>query len=373
LAIKMTFYPINYIGVRPFGWQGIIPSKAPAMASKAVDLMTDKLLDINDVFSRISSNEVAKNLEKSTADISKQIIDEVMIAQMPIIWSRVSHKNKKKLYDKVAENLPVAIENTMNDIKNNVNELVDIKRITFNALIDDKTLINRIFLNVGRNEFRFIEISGLYFGFLFGAIQALVVFHFPVLWIFILGGLFVGYLTNFLAIKLIFKPTKKINLGLFTIQGLFLKRQKEVAEEYSEIITSNIISIEKLYDSIFKNTKSDKIKILIERNFDKLINDLIDDSNPNIKNLFPKSKLQYMKNIAVYRFLQEIPIALKDTYEYSEKQLDLKNTIREKMASLPSEDFISFLRPVFQEDEFKLIIVGAALGCFAGFLQYLIS
>ena len=44
LAIYMTFYPIEFVGIPPFlGWQGIIPSKARKMASKTVDLMTAKL------------------------------------------------------------------------------------------------------------------------------------------------------------------------------------------------------------------------------------------------------------------------------------------------------------------------------------------
>ena len=33
VAVQMTFYPIEFFGVRPFfGWQGIIPSKAEKMA-----------------------------------------------------------------------------------------------------------------------------------------------------------------------------------------------------------------------------------------------------------------------------------------------------------------------------------------------------
>jgi hypothetical protein len=37
VAIKMTFYPIEFVGVKPFGWQGIVPSKAKKMAETGVD------------------------------------------------------------------------------------------------------------------------------------------------------------------------------------------------------------------------------------------------------------------------------------------------------------------------------------------------
>ena len=47
LALKMTFYPLDFVGIPPYaGWQGIIPSKAKDMAEKSVDLLTEKLRSI---------------------------------------------------------------------------------------------------------------------------------------------------------------------------------------------------------------------------------------------------------------------------------------------------------------------------------------
>jgi uncharacterized membrane protein YheB (UPF0754 family) len=60
LAIKMTFYPLEFIGFQfgvkpigwsgfpPIGWQGIVPSKAGVMAGKATDMITTKLIDIEE-------------------------------------------------------------------------------------------------------------------------------------------------------------------------------------------------------------------------------------------------------------------------------------------------------------------------------------
>ena len=42
LALKMTFYPIKFVGVKPFGWQGIIPAKARKIAEKYVGALSIK-------------------------------------------------------------------------------------------------------------------------------------------------------------------------------------------------------------------------------------------------------------------------------------------------------------------------------------------
>ena len=51
LAIKMTFYPLNFIGILPYlRWQGIIPNKAAKMSSISVDLWTTKLINVKECF-----------------------------------------------------------------------------------------------------------------------------------------------------------------------------------------------------------------------------------------------------------------------------------------------------------------------------------
>jgi hypothetical protein len=49
--------------------------------------------------------------------------------------------------------------------------------------------------------------------------------------------------------------------------------------------------------------------------------------------------------------------------------MDLETVFRTKMQALSPPEFVGFLRPVFQEDELKLIMVGAVLGMAAGIGQ----
>ena len=52
-------------------------------------------------------------------------------------------------------------------------------------------------------------------------------------WLLPVGGALVGYMTNWLALYLIFSPVNPTKFMGMTFQGLFLKRQPEVAEEFS--------------------------------------------------------------------------------------------------------------------------------------------
>lgn len=66
LAIKMTFQPLEFIGIRPFlGWQGIIPSKAAKMADIAVDATIAKLGTVSEIFAQIDPTILAEYIVHS--------------------------------------------------------------------------------------------------------------------------------------------------------------------------------------------------------------------------------------------------------------------------------------------------------------------
>ena len=76
VALKMTFYPLEFIGIKPvFGWQGIIPSKAEKMSRISVDLWTTKLIDVKEMFSRIKPESIADEMRPEFDRIAKELME----------------------------------------------------------------------------------------------------------------------------------------------------------------------------------------------------------------------------------------------------------------------------------------------------------
>ena len=65
----------------------------------------------------------------------------------------------------------------------------------------------------------------------------------------------------------------------------------------------------------------------------------------------------------------ELPRLMPATYEYMDEVMDIEATIREALQAMPPEEFINVLRPAFEADEIKLILVGGVLGAVAGAVQ----
>lgn len=372
LAIKMTFYPIEYRGLRPFGWQGIIPSKARKMAEKSVDLLTIKLVRIDEQFQRLDPEVVAREMEPALSRLSRQLLNEVMEARAPKVWASTPDVIKERFYKRTQDELPGVVMAMMQDMSEQLDELLDLKAMSVKELMKDKTLVNQIFQRCGYKEFIFIERSGFYLGFPFGLVQMVVTFiYYNFSWFLLpFFGLLVGWATNSLALKIIFRPRRPIRLPGLHIQGLFLKRQSEVAVEYSRMITEHILTTENIFEFIVRGPGAERMNQIVEKHVHKVVETTVGLSATMLKTNLVSEQMDIVKNIVTYRFEQELPVVIVEVYKYAEHALKMRETLETKMSGLPSDEFEAFLRPAFQEDEWILITVGAVLGFLAGVIQY---
>jgi len=374
VAIKMTFYPLEYKGIRPFwGWQGIIPAKAGRMAEIATDLLTRSLFRPREVFARLDIAEVLSLVKTDFCAMARQIVSQVLDSRVPLS-STILGRNVRPMIAQAVENaLPEVVANTMRRIQENIDQVLDLKSLAVGIMKEDKALINKIFLDLGGKQFRFIETSGLWLGFLFGLGQILT-FMYVNHWIaYVLYGIFIGYITNFVAIKLIFHPVNPVRIGPFTLWGLFLRNQRAESFKYAEIIAGRIITPENLFSNIFRQKGEGPTYEIMRNEISCVVDRVVEQMPAYIKLVLTNQKIQELKSVTLFNLMHELPLHIGVIYPYADKTLDIKNSIGEKMASLPPAEFIDFLRPAFQEDEWKLIAVGSILGGVAGLLQSLIG
>lgn len=366
----MTFYPLDYYGRPPFGWQGIIPAKAHKMATKAVELVTSKLISIEEEFEKLNAEEIVEEMRPRLNELSREIIESVMKRELPLIWRLLPSTQKEQLYRETAAQFPVAISNVLLDVKSSIHELLDINRMMVEGLTEDPEMLNRIFIKCGEKEFKFIEHSGFAFGFLFGLVQMLVWNYYQFWWLLPVGGLVVGYLTNFLALKLIFRPVHPIKIGPFKIQGLFMKRQNEVSKEYAKILADELLTSEQIFEFIIRTKGMDTFTDLARKHVKNMVDTTTGTTRKVVLQLtVGSSKYERMKHLAAEMFVEALPVSIVSMFGYADRSLKIGPTLEAKLKALSKHEFENVLRPIFQEDEHILIIVGAVLGAVAGFIQ----
>lgn len=374
VAIYMMFHPLNFIGIYPpiLGWQGIIPRRAAKMASISVDTITTKLIDQKEIFSRLDPGRIAEELEGPLNNMVEDITDQVMREHQPALWESLPNAVKNQIYKRINREMPEIVAEIMTEIKANIEQMYDLKDMVITNLTRDKALLNRIFAEVGDQEFKFIARSGIYFGLLFGIVQMIVWIFYKGIWQLPAFGLVVGYATNAIALKMIFNPKEIFRVGPLKIQGLFMKRQNEVARDYGRLVSAQVITPANIIEAVLKGPYSDKVFAMIGRHVQKAIDEQTSIAKPFVTFTVGTQNYIEMKNTAVEKIIVSMPDALQHVESYAEDALDLQNTLETRLQALSPEEFEGMLRPAFEQDEWILIAVGAALGFVAGVIQLVV-
>lgn len=376
LAIKLMFYPIEFLGYQPLwlGWQGVIPSKAEKMAKVVVEKGLNSLANVSEVYAQIDRSKLSAELVVVLEHRLHEYIDDVMMSENATLWENLPSAVKNTIYKNTRKQMPELIDRMLDDIGTNIDSLFDLEAMVVEKLTQNKVLLNQIFQEAGEAEFKFIVNSGLYFGFLFGLIQMAIWWVYPEWWILPLFGLLVGYATNVIALRIIFQPVNPIKIGPFVLQGLFLKRQKEVAGVLCRITTSEIITINNILYAMLTGPRNERTKKMIQLH----VRNSIDETNNwglGMGKPLAKSMLSTRGYIDLKMRAADLAIVLAEeellhNQGFSEGQKHIiEELLRSRMESLSPEEFQDVLRPAFQEDEWKLIVVGAVLGLAAGFAQ----
>ena len=378
LAVKMMMYPVEFRGLGPIGWQGVIPANSMKMANVVVEHSVKRVLTQQELINRIEAEKLIDALQARIEPFVEDIVDEVMSSTtnygLPVgnlIWSAAPGGLKSRVHAQVKKKMPDTLVRLVEDVRNDLDEMIDLNEVIVDKLGNDREMLIDVFRRGAEREFTFIERSGFYFGFPLGLPVMFAWYFYPVWWLLPLFGLLVGYFTNTLAIYLIQKPFNPVRIGPFTVQGLFIKRQKEVSRYFGRIFANDLITAEVVIGEVLKTGPAmDRIRDLIQRE----VNRAIEDSQGMFKPITVLSlgPTEYAKigRIISDRAFREFQNPDRRSYRYLDEAFDIEETVADRVGNLPPAEFFELLHPVIAEDEWKLTAVGGLLGLAAGWWQW---
>ena len=96
----------------------------------------------------------------------------------------------------------------------------------------------------------------------------------------------IGWITNWVAIKMLFRPHREINFGLFKIQGLIPKRKAEIGSGIANIIQNELISVKDVISNIDREEFSKRLNKLIDEVLNKNLKKKVKEKFPFLQVFF---------------------------------------------------------------------------------------
>lgn len=370
VALEMIYRPLEFKGIGPLGWQGIVPRRAGKVGSKTIELLTSNLLKPEELLDRIDAGEAVEALRAPLAQVVDDISRDLAEQIRPGLWDSIPEAGRNAIQTRIKAQAPQLVEKLLDEMKSDLSRYVDLQFLAVTTLVRNKEKLVKLMRGVSNDAMAFVRRSGIYFGLGIGLVQMVVWALFKNPWIMPAFGFAVGFISDYIALNMLFRPVqeKKI-LGLYTFQGLLHAQREKITRDYAKILADDLFAPEILFDGVIQGPGSDKLFALVAKEVEAAIDAQTGIAGPLVVLAVGTQRYRALKDRVVQLVLERLPSTLLEAQDYATSVIDLEKTIVEKMNQLTNEEYESILRPVFKDDEPLMIAVGAVLGGFVGEIQ----
>ncbi|HAR84957.1 MAG TPA: DUF445 domain-containing protein [Clostridium sp.] len=185
----------------------------------------------------------------------------------------------------------------------------------------------------------------------------------------VVGGV-IGWVTNILAIKLMFRPINPIKIPLINLEiiGLIPKRKNEIAHNIGEVVAKELLSI----DDIIKNAIAEEDKVIFSQLVKNKIRNLVAG-----KMDFVPAPFRIMVQGPIDNIIEEeVDGALKEmeseAVNHIKDKVDIKEMVEEKINELDLQELERIIINVAKKELKHIEVLGFILGAAIGIVQGLV-
>ncbi|GLQ29819.1 DUF445 domain-containing protein [Litoribrevibacter albus] len=376
LAIKMIFYPRVWRGVQigrfKFGWQGIIHRKSSGFAKAIGKQVSENMLQAEDLLPKVNIQHAQAFVNKFP-ELWKEIEGgEFLPDMLGEHWQKMTPLQQQMVKMQIRFDSHSLLLELVKIARAKFVERFDIRRVISHRLSKDSRLLAELFGSIARPELRMIEVYGLYFGAIIGAIEGLLFAFTEMSWTIFLFGTLVGAITNWLAIEMIFRPREPTKILGVTFQGLFPKRQSNIAAQFAQVGEQHVLPVTAFVDEIMSVLEEKAFIDDLEQTARRILHRIIGNYLDHLPEGVSKDEIAD-KAIEFYyqRQLELEPQLVSELKRLLEADYRVAEIIEANLSELSKEKFERVLRIVFEQDETTLVVIGAVIGFAISGMQFL--
>ena len=184
---------------------------------------------------------------------------------------------------------------------------------------------------------------------------------------------FIGWFTNWIAIKMLFHPKEPKKILGITFHGIFPKRQVQFAEKLGIMVSKELISFAEIEEKITDPKNIEKMMPIVEAKIDEFLRTRLSDAFPIISMFIGENTINQLKTVFMKELETLFPNMIKSYMKSLESTLDLEKIVTQKVSGFSSDKMENILNQIMSK-EFRFVeIIGGVLGFIIGLFQVLLT
>lgn len=193
---------------------------------------------------------------------------------------------------------------------------------------------------------------------------------FRILILAIIGGL-IGYITNVIAIKLIFRPINPIKIPILNVEiiGMIPKRKLEIASNVAQVIEEQFFSFDDIIENVI--TEQDKQIIIdyIKVRVKLVLNEKLGLIPSSIRNLVQN----YISEVIEDEIKSGVDELSEELIIKANNRINIKEIVENKINELDLYELETIILQIIKKELKQIEVLGLILGFFIGIIQGIIT
>ena len=186
-------------------------------------------------------------------------------------------------------------------------------------------------------------------------------------------GAMIGWITNYIAIKMLLRPYKEMNFLFFKIQGLIPKRRSEIAVSIADTVQKELISLKDITNSLNADELEEKMGAVIDKILEEKLESEITKKFPMLAMFLSDEIINKIKSMIKTSILENKETIINMFTSYLEEKVDFKKIIIENVEAFSLEKLEEITYSLAKKELKHIEVIGAILGGIIGIFQFAIS
>ena len=175
----------------------------------------------------------------------------------------------------------------------------------------------------------------------------------------------IGWMTNAIAVRMIFRPRKPVSLLGFKIQGLIPRRQSDLARSIGETIESKLLTHEDIQAALSSPDVQADLEKVIREQVEQFLDEKL-GSNPLLAGFLQGEMAENIKNMLSQQLKAGLLGFMDGMLETIESRLDLKSIVQQRIESFDMATLEAIILSIARRELKTIEVFGGVLGFLVG-------
>jgi len=181
-----------------------------------------------------------------------------------------------------------------------------------------------------------------------------------------------GYITNYIAVRMLFRPRDACRIFGFHLQGLIPRRRGQIADSIADTVAKHLISHDDIRRVLAEPAVEGQIQDLMGARIDHLLHTKLPASAPMLGMFLNEKALGKIKVAIMSEVMDAVPAMTEQMMDTVEEHLDFRRIVVEKIEGFDLATLEEIVLRIASKELRAIEVLGGVMGFGIGLLTDLL-